>query len=1371
MPVHPSSPPSPEKCPNCGAPLPERAPQGLCPKCLFAGLAVPTEDGAAPSGTAHATLTPEQLAPHFPQLEILECLGRGGMGVVYKARQKSLNRLVALKLLAPERADDPQFAGRFEREAQALAALTHPHIVAVHDFGVVDAVSQRPADAVGSAPVPHAKMFFLLMEFVDGVNLRQAMKAGRFTPEQALAVVPPVCEALQYAHEHGIVHRDIKPENLLLDKEGRVKIADFGIAKMLGGDATGALPDQPSAESPVNEGTLASAAGTPQYMAPEQKAHRATDHRADIYSLGVVLYELLTGELPADKLQPPSRKVQIDVRLDEIVLRALEAQPERRYQTAGEFRTQLVTMTGGANVPPVQPSVAVAPFRFSRPAIVGACWMLAFPLMVVAWVSIMGEHSNRHAVPWYVFDPGGPLKWWVNLVVLILFPLGITAPLATTILGWISVTQIRRSAGKLYGLGLAVFDGLLFPLLALDGLIGWLLKSLTQLFVELYMNEPMRQRALSDPEHIHLGFVTRLANTLAHNDGMVAFVLIVAAFVVDVFIVRWVWRAVNKSSANSSATAPAAPHESANSPLAYVAIFFACLPGVLGVVTFCLWPAPPQMLVWAILVSALLGIFVGIPARKFRLGRKAMVIGGIQTAVWLIIAVFGPRVALDTPSPVSASSDLSSFVPMIEREIPFGRASLNFATGILTPFPGMPLAAEARRLHGDVFQPATESNTNALAILDARVLDLDDAAWTNLSATALEEKFAQDAASHRTSQGQSQTRIPPGIYGFKTHDKTGLLQVLGMTGSKPGEFSGVMLRYKLSQSATKTAAVKPVTGDGKPTFGPVIEREVVEAIDFDTGKLANSLPDLVTKSNDIAQNVMAAISWMEHEGMDAVTEPSSELKGVGLKAKAADKEAWDHFTPDQIVSTLAAAKRETWQDLDPNRKTDEERKTPATWVFETREGRKGILQLLEHTEHGVKLRYKLVQDAMKTGAATSLTWSPTHAPGVKPDLQQIYAEAQELRAHGRYEEALQRHLWLHHHALETDPGYSAVRLSFWLADWAELARRYPNAKQALMEIRDLDTQELSADRGHLDLFMDVDRINAYFQDEAATLALFKQIEQSDPQLAKQCAIVMESLPKGRKKNTPPPAAVPAPDDSISLTQAVNDFNKRHHVAAAVAKQPDLTVEAVLAAIHMAMQDRPNLSVTNATFAALGRMTVTQVLPKGFELELLTSYEDDQATKNVWSVRLRIPGTVVPNGTTCISIHEQLLSTHVIGEEERKVIRAWREKERKQGGIGSFERAEWGSKEREERDAAAAIDAKQKSAAIADPLPAIELKVAQQQLEKVLGDLLETQAALAIERSEKNKTHPAVMKLEAKLKVLEEQAAQLRVIIQQSATKP
>jgi len=300
-------------CPKCGKLLAGATVQGLCAHCLgafqfTADTVLSGEPGVAPA----EPLPLAEVACYFPQLEILEYLGRGGMGVVYKARQKSLNRTIALKLLAPERAHDERFAARFSREARALAALSHPGIVTVYDFG----------QAGG--------FYYLLMEFVDGVNLRQAMHGARLKPDEALAIVPPICEALQYAHEHGIVHRDIKPENLLLDTAGRVKIADFGVAKILnddGGAAIGFAETQP--------------AGTPQYMAPEQKAQQSTDHRADIYSLGVVLYEMLTGELPGQRLDPPSRKVQVSVRIDEIVLRALEQQPELRYPTAADFRTRV----------------------------------------------------------------------------------------------------------------------------------------------------------------------------------------------------------------------------------------------------------------------------------------------------------------------------------------------------------------------------------------------------------------------------------------------------------------------------------------------------------------------------------------------------------------------------------------------------------------------------------------------------------------------------------------------------------------------------------------------------------------------------------------------------------------------------------------------------------------------------------------------------------------------------------------------------------------------------------------------------------------------------------------------------------------------
>jgi predicted Ser/Thr protein kinase len=239
------------------------------------------------------------------------------MGVVYKARQKSLNRLVALKLLAPERADDPQFAVRFEKEAHALAALNHPNIVAIHDFGQAGGY------------------YFLLMEFVDGVNLRQLLQTKRLTAKEALSIVPPVCDALQCAHDHGIVHRDIKPENLLMDKAGTVKIADFGIAKIVGDS------EQQDGTAPT-DGTMGQ--GTPDYAAPEQQ-NGAADHRADIYSLGVVLYEMLTGERPNENITPPSKRVQVDIRIDEIVLRALEKTPELRFQTAADFRTQVETAT------------------------------------------------------------------------------------------------------------------------------------------------------------------------------------------------------------------------------------------------------------------------------------------------------------------------------------------------------------------------------------------------------------------------------------------------------------------------------------------------------------------------------------------------------------------------------------------------------------------------------------------------------------------------------------------------------------------------------------------------------------------------------------------------------------------------------------------------------------------------------------------------------------------------------------------------------------------------------------------------------------------------------------------------------------------
>ena len=353
----------PRQCPQCGGSMPSDSPEGLCPRCLMkaamASQAQTTDtirSSAYDSGSSTVSRrmpfdppSVEVLAPHFPQLEIIELLGQGGMGAVYKARQRGLDRVIALKILPPGLSERPGFAERFTREARALARLNHPNIVSVFDFGRTGpsansegrgtvTVTNEFGSSVHQSYSNHetSGLFFFIMEFIDGTNLRQAIRAKAMTPIEALAIVPQICDALQYAHEEGVVHRDIKPENILIDKRGKVKIADFGLAKLVEG-----APDDITLTR--EGGTM----GTPHYMAPEQleRAHEV-DHRADIYSLGVVFYEMLTGELPLGRFAPPSKKVQVDVRLDEVVLRSLEKEPQLRWQQASEVKTQVDEIRG-----------------------------------------------------------------------------------------------------------------------------------------------------------------------------------------------------------------------------------------------------------------------------------------------------------------------------------------------------------------------------------------------------------------------------------------------------------------------------------------------------------------------------------------------------------------------------------------------------------------------------------------------------------------------------------------------------------------------------------------------------------------------------------------------------------------------------------------------------------------------------------------------------------------------------------------------------------------------------------------------------------------------------------------------------------------
>lgn len=363
----------------------------------MAEAAAPTQ--ARPTGTANTPPALDEVKAAFPQFEIVEMIGAGGMGTVWRARQPNLDRHVALKLLPASLAGrDPAFAERFAREGQLLARLHHPNIVTVHDSGRT------------------GNFFYLVMEFIDGVNLRQAMRAGRFTAPQALTIVPRICDALQYAHEEGVLHRDIKPENILLDLKGRVKLVDFGIAKVMA-QPEAAPAGAPKVSAPTAEGLTVggSTLGTPQYMAPEQIAKPGdVDHRADIYSLGVVFYELLTGELPRGTFASPSERCATDPRLDEIVRQALEKERARRQQSVAEVRTQVETVISTA----APAATAQPPWRISPVGVRDGKPFVRWPVVLNTLSFQFGLQTAVVLVIWLVSNRAFPLDYSLLLVFL-----------------------------------------------------------------------------------------------------------------------------------------------------------------------------------------------------------------------------------------------------------------------------------------------------------------------------------------------------------------------------------------------------------------------------------------------------------------------------------------------------------------------------------------------------------------------------------------------------------------------------------------------------------------------------------------------------------------------------------------------------------------------------------------------------------------------------------------------------------------------------------------------------------------------------------------------------------------------------------------
>lgn len=268
----------------------------------------------------------EAMNAYLPQFTFEKLAACGGMGAVYKAYQESLDRRVAVKILPPEFGAEKEFIDRFKIEARAMAKLNHTNIVGVYDFGIT---------AGGH--------LYLVMEWIEGMSLHDLIHKGGLSLRKATNLAMQLCEALTFAHEHQIIHRDIKPGNIMVNGADHVKVADFGLARP--------VSDEAEQENPF---------GTPDYAAPEIRGGSVVDHRVDIYAAGVVLYEMLTGTIPGEPRRSVTEFAKISTRWDSIIAKAMDPDPEKRYQDAGELRAHINVAMKQAAEPGADPGNVMA---------------------------------------------------------------------------------------------------------------------------------------------------------------------------------------------------------------------------------------------------------------------------------------------------------------------------------------------------------------------------------------------------------------------------------------------------------------------------------------------------------------------------------------------------------------------------------------------------------------------------------------------------------------------------------------------------------------------------------------------------------------------------------------------------------------------------------------------------------------------------------------------------------------------------------------------------------------------------------------------------------------------------------------------------
>jgi hypothetical protein len=596
-----------------------------------------------------------------------------------------------------------------------------------------------------------------------------------------------------------------------------------------------------------------------------------------------------------------------------------------------------------------------------------------------------------------------------------------------------------------------------------------------------------------------------------HAGALFTVTMLVLTPLISLVVPLWLRRKMLADSANSSAqpfSGPVNRGEPALKAPGFAAMTFAGLAGVLGVVTICMFPNPPETLVWSILVSALLGIALGISSHKTRPGRWAITTGIINVAIWLLIAVVYVFRGND------AAFIKSDYVGQ-------------------TWFP-----------NGDSIEiTSVERSNDRMTVKGHYNLVSSEKALLALYVTSSINSGMPQDSSQRTniSKGHgdfqlTHSHLVPGLPHVSMYAKGRDFAAL---------YFGTQSEAFEASKASWITNTSPVLAD---TFSPVTEALVEPSsgqtgYDLDTGRTmelggpGQPGADLVVKQTETGA---LSVSFV---GTRAEHFPDGDVRWrvaarVIVTNLAIIPERADAFTNAYGLSWYAAQ-------VPVNSASAPERYHPETYEFQTREGNMGVLQILgtNADPRGVKIRYKLVENTNAAPPAAVVvapgntatfrvaaigtaplsyqwystdtndsaeTWSPAIIAGEKPDFQKILNDAQDFMNHGQYEEALQRHIWYFNHS-RLEPGQGAVRLSFALSSWTELGRRYPKARQALIEIRDHDTREITEGRGYSQLVQEVQAINRELQDDDATYALFKTIRAKDTQLAGQSYFYLEDL--------------------------------------------------------------------------------------------------------------------------------------------------------------------------------------------------------------------------------------------------------------------